>query len=108
METLNIYCFVSSVCKTCGQSLGVDDGSILYKRITTSSTGNLFPIDKDSAWLQVDLQHKTLIQGVTTQGSSYRWNWVTEFLVSYSNNEQDWRFVGGTSWENGQVDAQHT
>ncbi|XP_071795614.1 uncharacterized protein [Asterias amurensis] len=100
--------------KVCQQKLGMGDGTIPDGSITTSSTddqycslntyGRLFVRGgwcptlngRDSAWFQVDLKHPVLIQGVVTQGNNDKWCWVTEFIVSYGDDEQDLRFIGGT------------
>ncbi|XP_071795892.1 uncharacterized protein [Asterias amurensis] len=106
--------------EVCQQKLGMGDGTIPDGSITTSSTddqecskhpygrldvnGGWCPTlnDIDSAWFQVDLKHPVLIQGVVTQGEYYNWYWVTEFIVSYGDNEQDMRFIGGTNEDNAQ------
>ncbi|XP_071796193.1 uncharacterized protein [Asterias amurensis] len=106
--------------EVCQQKLGMGDGTIPYGSITTSSTddqrcsrnpyGRLDVIggwcptlnDTDSAWIQVDLKHPVLMQGVVTQGEYNSEYWVTEFIVSYGDNEQDMRFIGGTNEDNAQ------
>ena len=97
------------------------DGTIPDGSITTSSTddqecsrnpygrldvyGGWCPTldDRDSAWFQVDIKHPVLIQGVVTQGNRDITYWVTEFIVSYGDNEQDMRFIGGTDKDSAQV-----
>ena len=97
------------------------DGTIPDGSITTSSTddqecsrntygrldgsGGWCPTldDKDNAWFQVDMKHPVLIQGVVTQGNRDKAYWVTEFIVSYGDNEQDMRFIGGTDKDSAQV-----
>ena len=59
--------------------------------------------DKDSAWFQVDLKHPVLIQGVVTQGYTDKEYWITEFTVSYGDNEQDLRLIKGTDEDSAQV-----
>ncbi|XP_071795628.1 uncharacterized protein [Asterias amurensis] len=106
--------------KVCQQKLGMGDGTIPDGSITTSSTddqrcsenpygrldvkGGWCPTWKDrySAWFQVDLKHPVLIQGVVTQGKNHKEYWVTEFIVSYGDDEQDMRFIGGTDNGNAQ------
>ncbi|XP_071796313.1 uncharacterized protein [Asterias amurensis] len=106
--------------RVCGQSLGMEDGSILVETIVPSSTdeghckdnfvGRLdvyggwcpFKSDKDTAWFQVDLQHQTVIGGVITQGNNDNNYYVTEFIVSHSDNERNWRYIGGSTRDNAQ------
>ena len=110
-----------SVHKVCHQKLGMGDGTIPDGSITTSSTddqecssntygrlvgyGGWCPTlnDKYSVWFQVDLKHPVLVEGVVTKGHNDKRYWVTEFLVSYGDNEQGLRFVGGTDEDNAQV-----
>ncbi len=120
-QLFNIF----SVDGVCSHKLGVEDGSIHDQSISASSSdeghcpdnpkgrldigGGWCPTlsDRDTAWYQVDLQHLTLIQGIIMQGNRNRGHWVTEFLVSYSGNEHDWWYIGGTSKDNAQV-CHHT
>ncbi|XP_071795900.1 uncharacterized protein [Asterias amurensis] len=106
--------------EVCRQKLGMGDKTIPDRSITTSSTddqecskhpygrlnarGGWCPTlnDSDSAWFQVDLKHPVLIQGVVTQANYDRTWWVTEFIVSYGDNEQDMRFIGGTDKDSAQ------
>ncbi|XP_071795659.1 uncharacterized protein [Asterias amurensis] len=110
-------CRVHEVCQ---QKLGMEDGTIPDGSITTSSTDDQKCIwntygrldvyagwcptldDRDSAWFQVDLKQPVLIQGVVTQGNNYNRFWVTEFIVSYGDTEQDMRFIGGAEKDNAQ------
>ena len=100
----------------------MEDGTIPDESITTSSTDYLECTDHpkgrlevfggwcpklndlNSAWFQVDLKLPVLIQGVVTQGRyDNELYWVTEFIVSYGDDEQDMRFIGGTNEGSAQV-----
>ncbi|XP_071796301.1 uncharacterized protein [Asterias amurensis] len=114
LPDLRIELLGCRVHEVCQQKLGMGDGTIPDESITTSSTddqecsrntygrldvkGGWCPTldDRNSAWFQVDLKQPVLIQGVVTQGSYDIEDWVTEFIVSYGDNEQDMRFIGGT------------
>ncbi|XP_071795899.1 uncharacterized protein [Asterias amurensis] len=117
---LRIELFGCRAHEVCRQKLGMGDKTIPDGSITTSSTddqecsrntygrldvkGGWCPTlnDSDSAWFQVDLKHPVLIQGVVTQANLDRKWWVTEFIVSYGDNEQDMRFIGGTDKDSAQ------
>ncbi|XP_071796274.1 uncharacterized protein [Asterias amurensis] len=118
--TLRIELLGCRAHEVCQQKLGMGDGTIPDGSITTSSTddqycswntygrldlyGGWCPTlnDTDSAWFQVDLHHPVLIQGVVTQANFYKGFWVTEFIVSYGDTEQDMRFIGGAEKDNAQ------
>ena len=47
----------------------------------------------DSEWLQVDLGVAAKISGVIVQGRSGRREWVTKFMISYSNDAFQWQYI---------------
>jgi len=72
--------------KKSASSCQPEDGNIL------SSKGWCSKKKKDQQWLQIDIGPPTLVTGVITKGrgDSTRSHWVKRFLVSYSNDTENW------------------
>ncbi|CAH8519996.1 unnamed protein product [Schistosoma turkestanicum] len=95
--------------------LGMISGSIADWQITSSSTypsswvkgceeknARLFRTNglawcakfkSSSEWLQIDLGVQALVTGIMTQGRGDGSEWVTSFMVSYSDDAMHWKFV---------------
>ncbi|KAF5402961.1 Lactadherin [Paragonimus heterotremus] len=46
-----------------------------------------------SEWLQIDLGVRALVTGIMTQGRGDGSEWVTSFMVSYSDDAVQWKFI---------------
>nr|CAH8853632.1 unnamed protein product [Trichobilharzia regenti] len=46
-----------------------------------------------SEWLQIDLGVQALVTGIMTQGRGDGSEWVTSFMVSYSDDAMHWKFI---------------
>ncbi|TGZ63766.1 hypothetical protein CRM22_006732 [Opisthorchis felineus] len=46
-----------------------------------------------SEWLQIDLGVRALVTGIMTQGRGDGSEWVTSFMVSYSDDGNQWKFI---------------
>ncbi|XP_078673202.1 MAM and LDL-receptor class A domain-containing protein 1-like [Branchiostoma floridae x Branchiostoma belcheri] len=94
----------------CGSSLGMEDGSIPDSSLSAStskpgnpaSAGRLnsasywSPQDSDQdPWLQVNLQRRTAVTGINTQGSGD--TWVSKYKLQYSDDGVSWTTVGDFS-----------
>lgn len=95
--------------------LGMSNGEIKDWQITASSTypaswdpdchqrySRIYSVNgkawcakhrSDSEWLQIDLGVAAKISGVIVQGRSGRREWVTKFMISYSNDAFQWQYI---------------
>ncbi|TNN08148.1 Lactadherin isoform 2 [Schistosoma japonicum] len=95
--------------------LGMISGTIADWQITSSSTypsswvkgceeknARLFRANglawcakfkSSSEWLQIDLGVQALVTGIMTQGRGDGSEWVTSFMVSYSDDAMHWKFI---------------
>ncbi|CAH8542287.1 unnamed protein product [Dicrocoelium dendriticum] len=95
--------------------LGMISGSIANWQITSSSTypaswvkgcseqnARLFrpnglawcaKFKSSSEWLQIDLGVRALVTGIMTQGRGDSSEWVTSFMLSYSDDAIHWKFI---------------
>ncbi|THD27537.1 Coagulation factor 5 8 type C terminal [Fasciola hepatica] len=103
-----------SVCES-DDPLGMISGSIADWQITASSTypsswakgcseanARLFrpnglawcaKFKSSSEWLQIDLGVRALVTGIMTQGRGDGSEWVTSFMISYSDDATYWKFI---------------
>ena len=117
--TLNVldYFFISLEAPVikCKTSLGIETGRISDVAMTSSSIldTSSFPhyarlrnqngncawlpantADRNSSWVQIDLDNQTNVSAVATQGSCSGDQWTKSYVIMYSRNGVDWKTYG--------------
>ena len=114
---MGIYLIYTGPLLPCQEKLGIESGSIIDDRLTSSSDlsngagkqqwrlnhvpntgipGGWVALDSDKhPWLQISLYRQTPITGVIVQGREDEDQWVTSYKVQTSLDGAAWNYVPG-------------